>query len=64
MMILGNRILNTTEEIAEYIATEPSLEYLRHALIKAIVRRARPVTLIYDWKWVRDALKRIGYDIS
>lgn len=64
MMILGGKILKTTEQIAEHIATEPSLDYLRHALIKAIVSKAKPVTIIYDHKWVRDALKTIGYDIT
>jgi hypothetical protein len=64
MMILGSKVLLTTDEIAEYIATEPSLGYLRHALIKAIVLHAKPVRLIYDHRWVIDALKLIGFDIT
>jgi len=64
MMILGGKILLTTEEIAEYIATEPSLGFLRHAIIKAIVRHAKPTKLIYDHRWIVESLKLIGYDIT
>lgn len=63
MIIIGAKTFDNFTDAAEHIASEPHLQALRTAILRAIIQRS-PKPMIYDYRWLRRELERIHISID